>query len=71
MVFGIGTIAGMVVITTAIAIPSAYATQRFVRVNRYLVVTSGVLSVAFGLFLAYRVSPLGGVFTSHSLGAPK
>lgn len=70
VVFGIGTIAGMALITTAIAIPSAYGTQRFARVNRYLVVSSGLLSVGFGLFLAYHVIPISRLFTDHPLGVP-
>jgi sulfite exporter TauE/SafE len=71
VVFGIGTIAGMALITTAIAIPSAYGTRRFARINRYLVVSSGLLSVAFGLFLAYHVSVINGLFTNHPQWVPK
>jgi hypothetical protein len=43
VLFGIGTIPGMALITTAIAIPSVYGTRRFARVNQYLVVSSGHL----------------------------
>ena len=71
VVFGIGTIAGMALITTAIAIPSVYGTRRFARVNRYLVVSSGLLSVGFGLFLAYHVGMINGFFTNHPLWVPK
>jgi len=71
VVFGIGTIAGMALITTAIAIPSAYGTRRFARVNRYLVVSSGLLSVGFGLFLAYHVGVINGLFTHHPTWTPK
>ncbi len=67
VVFGIGTIAGMALITTAIAIPSVYRARRFTRVNRYLVVSSGLLSVGFGLFLAYRVGVTDGFFTNRPL----
>jgi high-affinity nickel-transport protein len=71
VVFGTGTIAGMALITTAIAIPSAYGTRRFARVNRYLVVSSGLLSVGFGLFLAYHVGVINRLFTNHPLWIPK
>ena len=71
VVFGVGTIAGMALITTAIAIPSVYGTRRFARVNRYLVVSSGLLSVGFGLFLAYHVGVINGFFTNHPLWVPK
>ncbi len=71
VVFGIGTIAGMALITTAIAIPSAYGARRFARVNRYLVVSSGLLSVGFGVFLAYHVGVINGLLTNHPLWVPK
>src|SRR5207244_10097018 len=36
LVFGLGTIAGMMFITAAVALPFAYPAKRFVVVNRYL-----------------------------------
>lgn len=50
--FGIGTIAGMGLITMAIAMPSALTARRFVHMQRYLRLASGLASVAFGLVLA-------------------
>jgi hypothetical protein len=49
--FGIGTVAGMGIITVAIAMPSALTAGKFVNVQRYLRMASGVASVAFGLML--------------------
>lgn len=49
--FGIGTVAGMGLITMAIAMPSALTARRFVHMQRYLRLASGVASVAFGLLL--------------------
>lgn len=49
--FGIGTIAGMGLITMAIAMPSALTARRFVHMQRYLRLASGLASVAFGLML--------------------
>src|SRR5262249_43957388 len=43
LVFGVGTIAGMMLITGTIAIPVAYTARRFERVNRWLATASGVL----------------------------
>jgi high-affinity nickel-transport protein len=51
-VFGLGTVAGMALITIAIALPSMLTAHRFVRMQRYLRLASGVASVAFGLVLA-------------------
>src|SRR5205814_2366787 len=51
--FGLGTVAGMALITVAIAVPSALSAKRFVSMQRYLRVASGVASVAFGLLLVH------------------
>jgi len=50
--FGLGTIAGMALITMTIAIPSTLAARRFGLMQRALRLASGVASVVFGLFLA-------------------
>jgi len=59
LVFGIGTIAGMMLITVAIAVPFALTAGRFTRVDRQLATASGLLSLAFGLFLAYQIGVYG------------
>jgi len=64
LVFGVGTIAGMMLITAASSLPFTYTKQRFSQVHRYLAVASGVLSVAFGLFLVYQIGFVDGLFTS-------
>jgi high-affinity nickel-transport protein len=61
-VFGVGTILGMMTLTSALALPVAYAAERFARVHRGLARAAGVLSVAFGLFLAYRIGFVEGLF---------
>jgi high-affinity nickel-transport protein len=50
--FGLGTIAGMGLITLTIAVPSTFAARRFGRMQGALRLASGVASVVFGLFLA-------------------
>jgi hypothetical protein len=52
--FGVGTIAGMALITVAIALPSALTARRFGSMQRYLRLASGMASIAFGLLLARR-----------------
>lgn len=71
IVFGVGTVAGMAVITTLIAVPSVYGTQRFARVNRYFVIASGLLSLGFGLFLTYQISFVNGLFSNHPTWIPR
>jgi high-affinity nickel-transport protein len=62
LVFGLGTVAGMTVVTAAIAVPSAYATARVNGAQRYVQVAAGVASVCFGLLLAHRVGVTDGLF---------
>ncbi len=52
--FATGTVAGMALITVAVALPSAVTARRFVRMQSYLRVASGLASLAFGLLLAER-----------------
>jgi high-affinity nickel-transport protein len=71
VVFGLGTIAGMMLITAAIALPFAYTLQHFVRLNRGLAMASGMLSLSFGLFLCYQIGFVDGLFTSHPNWNPR
>ena len=60
--FGVGTVAGMMLITVAIAAPFAYSMGRFPRFNAYLRIGSGLLSLGFGLFLIYYIGYVDGLF---------
>jgi hypothetical protein len=53
-VFGAGTIAGMMLLTTAMTLPIAAASRRFGSVERLMARVTGVISLAFGIFLLYR-----------------
>ena len=55
LIFGGGTIAGMMLITAATALPFAYTAERMARLNRWLAVGSGAVSVAFGVFIVVGV----------------
>jgi high-affinity nickel-transport protein len=66
LVFGLGTIAGMMLITAAIALPFAYTARRLLGVNRSLALAASLLSVGFGLFLVYQIGFVGGLFTGRS-----
>ena len=67
LIFGLGTIAGMMLITAAIAFPFAYTMKRFVQLNRGLAIASGMLSVSFGFFLCYQIGFVDGLFTGHPI----
>jgi ABC-type nickel/cobalt efflux system permease component RcnA len=71
LVFGIGTIAGMMFITGAMVLPFAYAGNRFARLNQGLRVASGLISIAFGLFLVYEIGIVNGLFSSHPQWTPR
>ncbi len=63
LVFSVGVAAGMTVLTTLIGLPFMATRARFTNVNRWLTVGSGVLSLAFGLLLAYQIGFVDGLFT--------
>ena len=64
LVFGIGTIIGMMLMTTAIAVPLVYSGKKFEKATGYLSTVSGVVSTAFGLFLVYQIGFVDGLFKS-------
>jgi high-affinity nickel-transport protein len=70
LIFGLGTVAGMMLITAAIALPFAYTVQNFMNLNRGLAMASGVVSLCFGLFLCYHIGFVDGLFTSHPNWTP-
>ena len=70
-VFGVGTIAGMMLITASIAAPTLLAMRRFAGMNHKLRMASGVASIAFGLFLAHRIGFVDGLFTTAPAWTPQ
>ena len=70
MLFGIGTIAGMMLITAAIGAVLAYASQRSSRIERHMRFASGLLSLGFGLFLAYQIVVVDGLITGQPGAMP-
>jgi high-affinity nickel-transport protein len=65
LVFGLGTMVGMMLMTAAISVPMVYTGKRFFNMNRHLTVVSGLASVAFGTFLVYQIGFVDGLFSSH------
>ena len=70
-VFGLGTVLGMVFITLTMASSFAYGQKRFATVDRHLGWIAGALSLGFGLFVAYRVGVVDGLFTAHVHWVPR
>ena len=55
LIFGVGSIGGMVAISLLMSLPLALAAKRLVLVERVVRVASGLFSLGFGLFLAWNV----------------
>ena len=70
LVFGLGTIAGMMLITMIIGAPFAYKGKRFAPLNHSLGLASGLVSIAFGLFITFQIAFMDGLFTAHPHWAP-
>lgn len=70
-VFGVGTILGMMFITLAMGSTFAYGQKRFANIGRHFGLAAGLISVAFGLFIAYQIGFVDGLFTSHPNWTPR
>jgi high-affinity nickel-transport protein len=71
LIFGVGTIAGMMVITVAMASALHYAGTRSEWINRRLSLATGLLSIAFGLVIVYQMGFAHGLFTGHPIWIPE
>jgi high-affinity nickel-transport protein len=71
LLFGVGTVAGMMLLTSAIAMPSIYFAGRYDDARRHLRLASGVASIAFGLFLAHQVGVSEGLFGAVTGWVPR
>ena len=71
LVFGVGTIAGMALMTLAVAAPSVFAATRVIGMRRWIRIASGALSLCFGLYLAHRIGVTDGLFTDAPHWTPE
>jgi high-affinity nickel-transport protein len=71
LIFGTGTMIGMMFMTAAIAAPLTFAGDRFKKLSQYFGVASGMVSLCFGTFLVYQLGFLGGLFTGHPQWTPR
>jgi len=70
LVFSLGTVAGMLLVTTLVAFPVAFAAQRFASIHTKIVFAAAAGSVALGLFLVYDIGFTHGLFTGHVSFSP-
>jgi ABC-type nickel/cobalt efflux system permease component RcnA len=71
VIFGGGTMVGMMLMTAAISLPLSLAGDRSAKLSRYFGVASGMVSLCFGGFLVYQLGFLGGLFTAHPHWTPQ
>lgn len=64
LVFGVGTILGMVLTTVILAAPALYAGSRVTRLQSGIRIAAGALSIGFGLLLAHELIVDGGLFSA-------
>lgn len=70
-VFGFGTVVGMALVTVAIAAPAALAAVRVGGFQRGIRLSSGAISLAFGLYLGYRIGVVDGLFSAAPHWVPQ
>ncbi len=57
LVFGAGTVLGMMGITAAMTVPFTLTVNRFAWLNRALAGATGAVSLCLGIFLIYQIAP--------------
>ncbi|MCS6805336.1 MAG: hypothetical protein NZ823_09380 [Blastocatellia bacterium] len=62
VVFGLGSIGGMLLMSSMIGMPFVLTAERFSRFNQGIKMTAGMCSVIFGLFLAWQIGFVEGLF---------
>jgi ABC-type nickel/cobalt efflux system permease component RcnA len=71
LVFGLGTVVGMMLVTALVAWPFAYASGRLEGWQRGLRLAAGVVSLAFGLVVVYRMGITNGLFGGNPTWTPR
>jgi hypothetical protein len=71
LIFGVGTIAGMMLITMSIASAFTMMGKGRQKFSRRLALASGLLSLCFGLFVAYQICFVNGLFATHPQWTPQ
>lgn len=70
LMFGGGTILGMMVVTAMLAVPALYAGNRMRRMRVSIQVAAGALSIVFGVLLARELIVDGGLFSATPAWEP-
>ena len=71
VVFGIGTVLGMMLITITMGSTFAYAGKHIASARKHFASVSGTISAALGLFIAYHVGFVDGLFRAQAYWIPR
>jgi high-affinity nickel-transport protein len=71
LIFGLGTVLGMMLVTAAIALPFRHAAAGSARLQAGLRIASGLISLGFGLLLAWQIGVGHGLFTGKPDWTPR
>jgi high-affinity nickel-transport protein len=70
LVFGLGTLIGMVIITTSFALPVAGAARHWDGTRRWIRLSTGLASVVFGVWLVWQIGWQDGLFLATPVWTP-
>jgi MFS family permease len=62
LVFGVGSIGGMMIMSALVSLPLYLTATRFTRANLMMRGLAGVFSLSFGLFVIYQIGVAGSLF---------
>lgn len=71
LVFGLGTVLGMLGVTGLVAVPAMLAANRMARLHGGIRMAAGALSVVFGVLLARELIVEGGLFSAAPAWDPR
>jgi hypothetical protein len=64
LLFGVGSILGMLVFSGLISLPFRLTAGRSLQLNLWVRGVAGVISIVFGIFMMWQTGFVGGLFTT-------
>lgn len=61
LIFGVGSIGGMMLMSLLLGLPLHFTAQRFTRIDKVLKAAAGIFSLAIGISMAYQLGYVEGV----------
>lgn len=63
LLFGVGSIVGMTVMSLILGVPLSFSLKKFTRMEKMFKTVAGVASICFGLWMAYELIVINGLFS--------